>query len=1080
VNVAKWSVTRPVAVTMRIAALVLLGLICFLRIPVDLLPRVELGVVAVSTSWPNTSPEEMEAQITRPIEQAVSTVPGLYSVSSTSELGQSQVRITLNYGVDVDKAAVDVLQYVQRARREFPNDPTLQAPTVVKFDPNTFPILILGVSGIDDPTKLRTLLRNEIAPIFESAGGVAQVSISGGQDRAIIVDVDPSKLQAMGLTTTEIVRRLQAENISLPAGIAKQGQTEYTIRSVGYFESVEDARLTPVGSYNGRQVLLRDVADVRDESQEQRIFTRLNGEPAVGVTITKQSDANTVETAKNVEKALAQVEQRYPELKFGIAYDQSGFVEESVHLLQEHALIGGSLAILAILVFLRNLRSTLVVGLSIPISITSTFALMYFGGFTLNTISLSALALATGLIVDDAIVVLENIFRHIERDKRTPVDASVRGTQEIMAAVVASTLTVVVVFLPLFLVRGQSGQIFTQLALVVIFSLLVSLLDAATVVPMLASRAIKADEIEELEHPGLREQHGKKSTLLSRAFDRIGIFFHNMDEGYRRGLKWAIRHRWHVLAGAGILTVAVLPLWPMVGVESLPKTDSGDINVRVRLPIGTALETTYDKMMQVEQVLLADPDVETVFLAAGGNIGFRGAVGNPSSFEGSANVHLKKKRSGSTEEVVKRLQRQLGTIPGIRANANPFDLVANILGGNTQGMQVDVFGQNLTELTQTARQVMERLSGIPGLEGVDLNIQEATPELQWKVDRRKAEALGVSFQDIATAIGTGTRGALATYYQEGGFQYPIYVQLPEDERKSIEDLMRLPIKPSRQSVAGKNSPQITLGMVATPVEATGPNQINRLNRQRYVSVQGRIVDRPESEVQEDIRAALAGYELPRGMSWEFGERQRRRAEEFSGLGVAVFLAIALIYMLLASQFESFIYPLVVLFTVPLCVVGVILALFLSDRAFGLTAFVGLLMLIGIVVKNGILLVDYTNHLRGEGLNRDEAILRAAPTRLRPILMTSVCATLGMLPIAMSLGAASELQAPLATVVIGGLTTSTILTLFVVPVVYTLFDDLARRIRKDPRDLSSATMVEPSLSATGPSEEPVASVSEDRK
>lgn len=363
---------------------------------------------------------------------------------------------------------------------------------------------------------------------------------------------------------------------------------------------------------------------------------------------------------------------------------------------------------------------------------------------------------------------------------------------------------------------------------------------------------------------------------------------------------------------------------------------------------------------------------------------------------------------------------------------------------------------------------MERISGIPGLEGLDLSVQEATPELRWKVDRQKAQAFGVSFAEIATAIGTSTRGSLATYYQEGGFQYPIYVQLPEGNRRSIDELLRLPIKPS----APGSGTQVLLGQVATPVVDTGPNQINRLNRQRFISVQGRVADRPESEVQDEIRAALTGFAMPRGTYWEFGERQRRRSEEFAGLGLAVALAVALIYMLLASQFESFITPLVVLSTVPLCVVGVVLALFLSDRAFGLTAFVGLLMLIGIVVKNGILLVDYTNQLRATGMGRDEALLRAAPTRLRPILMTSIAAVFGMLPLALSLGAASQLQAPLATVVIGGLLTSTILTLVVVPVVYTLFDDLGRRFRKDPRDLSPATMVEPSLASTGPVREEV--------
>lgn len=1062
-SIARWSVSRPVAVTMRIAALVLLGIICFFRIPVDLLPRVTLPIVSINTSWPNTAPEEMEAQITRPIEQAVSTVPGLYSVNSNSELGSSSVRVTLNYGVDVDKAAVDVLQLVQRARRSFPNDPTLDPPTVAKFDPNTFPVLMLAVTGIDDPVKLRTLLKNEIAPILESAGGVAQVNISGGQERAIMIDVDPVRLQAYGLTLRDISTRIQAENISQPAGIAKDGENEFTIRSQGYFTSLEDAENVPITSVEGRQVLLKDIATVRDQAQEQRLYTRLNGSPAVGVTVTKQGDANTIKTVESVRERIHQVETRYPELKFHTAYDQSKFVEGSIHKLQEHAIIGGTLAILAILFFLRNFRSTLVVALSIPISITSTFALMYFCGFTLNTISLSAMALATGLIVDDAIVVLENIFRHVERDKKKVVDAAVQGTQEILGAVIASTFTVMVVFIPLFLIQGQSGQIFTQLALVVIFSIAISLLDALTVVPMLASRVVRAEEIEELEHPGLREERGEKSNFMTRMFDRLGGAFGRLDESYKNGLAWALRKRWWVMGGVALITLAVLPLWPMVGTETLPKSDSGDVNVRVKLPIGTALTTTYAKMLEVEKVLLADPDVEVVFLAAGGNIGFRGGAGGGSSFEGSANLHLKEDRKASTEEVIKRLQKSLGKIAGIRATANPFDLVNNILGGNNTGMQIDIFGQDLGQMTAAARQVQEQLSDIPGLEGLDLSVQEASPELQWRVDRQKAEALGVSFADIATAIRGSTNGILSTYYQEGGFQYPIYVQVPVENRRSIEDLKKLPIKLSRATGDGTNPPQILLGQVATPVMEAGPNQINRLNRQRFISVQGRITDRAESAVQADVTAAMKKVKLPRGMTWDFGERQRRKAEEFSGLGVAVFLAIALIYMLLAAQFESFIYPLVVLFTVPLCVVGVVLALFISDKAFGLTAFVGLLMLIGIVVKNGILLVDYTTQLRGRGMPRNDAILTASPTRLRPILMTSIAAILGMIPLAVATG---DIQAPLATVVIGGLATSTILTLFVVPVVYTFFDDLARKARRDSRDLAQSHMIEPTPAAAG--------------
>lgn len=1060
-SIAKFSVSRPVAVTMRIAALVLLGAISFSRLPIDLLPRVDLPIVAVSTNWNNTPPQEMETQITRPIEQAVSTIPGLYSVNSSSNLGSSFVRVTLNYGVDVDKAAVDVLQYVQRAYRQFPNDPNISPPVVFKFDPNSFPVMIYGVTGEDDPIKLKTLLVNEIAPMIESAGGVAQVNVTGGRDRAIIVNVDPVKMQAYNVLLSDIVARIRAENISQPAGIAKAGEKEYVIRSSGYFKDIRDAENVPIRATDGRQVLLKQVATIRDEAQDQRVWTRVNGENAVGISITKQREANTVETAQNVKDAVAKIQKAYPNLNFRIGYDQSGFVKESVGLLQEHAIIGGTLAILAILFFLRNLRSTFVVALSIPISITSTFSLMYFGGFTLNTISLSALALATGLIVDDAIVVLENIFRHIERDKRTPVDAAVTGTNEIMQAVVASTTTVMIVFLPLFLVKGQSGQIFTQLALVVIFSLAVSLLDATTVVPMLASRIIKSREVHALEHP---EEQINQAGLGAKVSGFMGQVFHAIDSSYRNGLVWAIKHRWSVLGAVAAVTVAAYPLWQTIGTESLPQTDSGDLNVRVRLPVGTALSTTIDKMEQVEKVLLADPDIDTVFVSVGAGISFRGSVGGQQANSGAANIHLKEHRKATTDEVAKRLQKNLASISGVRVTANPFDLVSNIIGGNNQGMEIDVFGTDLTQMFAAANTVKDALQDIPGLEGVDVNVEEATPEITWRVDRQRAQSLGVSYQDIASTINASTNGTLSTYFQQDGFQYPIYVQLPPGNRETVEDLMRIPVKKNPET-----GNQILLGQVATPEITGGPNSINRINRRRYVSVGGRYSDRAESQVLADVTARMKSLELPQGITWAYGEQQTRKADEFSGLGLAVVLAVALIYMLLASQFESSIYPLVVLTTVPLCAVGVVLSLFLTGRSFGLTAYIGILMLVGIVVKNGILLVEYTNQLRGRGLSRDEAILTASPTRLRPILMTSIASVAGMLPMALASGSASALQAPLATVVVGGLTTSTLLTLFVVPVVYTFFDDLVRRTRKDDRDLAHASGVEPSLSSVGPAE-----------
>lgn len=1024
---------------MRIAALVLLGAICLTRLPVDLLPRITLPTVAVRTSWPNVAPEEIEAQITRPLEQAVSSATNVYEVSSTSSEGSSFVRIQFNWGTDIGQAVVDVLQLIQRAQGRFPNDPTLQTPTVFKFDPSQMPILNFGVSGDQDTVKLRTLLVNQVSPILESANGVAAANVSGGEERAILVNVNPGRVRAHNLGMNEVIKRIAQENLNLPAGIARQSDTEYMIRSQGWFRSVEEISRIPLGSYNGQIVSLRDVATVSDAHPETRVYSRLRGKPCVAVSIVKQSEANTVATAEAVFERIKRVKALYPDLKFAVTYDQSRFISNAIEDVRNNAILGGVLAILVLMFFLRNLRSTLVVALSIPTSIVSTFALLYLCGFTLNTMSLGGLALATGLIVDDAVVVLENIFRHIERDRLSARAAAVSATGEIMSAVVASTWTVMIVFLPLLLIRGQSGQMFTQFALVVVFSLAVSLLDATTVVPMLASRLIQG----EAHHENAARKGG---SLLDRLFRWFGRLFDGLDAAYRNGLRWALGHRAWVIAAAATATGAAWLMLPQIGTEIMPEADTGDIRATIKLPPGTALAKTDRVVRQAERSAMENPSVETVLGVSGSSASFRGIGGGDTPYMGSLIVKLKEDRKEPTLDVVGDLRKQIGSMAGTRPLVSSVDIVSSLMTGGGANLEVDIFGDDMGALGRLGREALGRLREIPGFENPDLNWQEAMPEIQWRVDREKALQMGVTFQDIAGAIGTATNGSIASYYQEKGFQYPIIVQVPEADRKTIARLRDLPIKPS----IGAGTRQITLAQVATPSIGMGPSQITRLNRRRYIAATGRTEGRSDGAVQADIERALANVRFPPGYYWEWGSQQRRRNEEYAGLGVAVFLAIALIYMLLASQYESFVHPLTVLCSVPLSAVGVTLALFLSGRAFGITAFVGLLMLVGIVVKNGILLVDYTNVLRTRGLSRNEAVLTAGPTRLRPILMTTSAAVLGMLPLALGIGKGSEIQAPMATAVIGGLLTSTFLTLFVIPTVYTLFDDgietVKRRLR----------------------------------
>jgi HAE1 family hydrophobic/amphiphilic exporter-1 len=1038
-NIARLSVSRPVAITMLIAAPTLMGLVCLARLPVDLLPKVTLPTIAVITTWPNVAPQEIESQVTRPIEEAVSAAPNLYYVSSSTTEGSSMVRVQFTWGTDIGQAAVDVLQLVERAKQGFPSDPTLKTPIIRKFDPNQFPILIYAVSGEDDPVKLRTIFDNQIAPMIESANGVASATVRGGEERAIIVDVDPVRLQAHGLSVNEVVKRIAAENLNLPAGIGKQGSTEYVIRSLGWLLSPDELRRLPLTTVNGQQVVLGEVATIRDSHEETRIYTRFNHEPAIGLVISKQSDANTVTTAKAVAEKIERVKQIYPNLTFGLAYNQAEFIENSINDVKISALIGGFLAIMILLFFLRNFRSTLVVGISIPTAIISTFTLLYLCGFTLNTMSLGGLALATGLIVDDAVVVIENIFRHLERDRKGIWDAAVDGTNEILSAVFASTWTVMVVFLPLVFIKGQAGQMYTQFALVVIFSIAISFVVAATLVPMLATRLIS----HEAHHETLNG-NGGRLTFWQRVFATWGRWFEALDSNYRSGLQWAMHHRLWIIVGAVAITLATVPLMSQIGRELMPKADSGDFTINVKLPIGTALATTNRAMQRIERIVSDNPNVETSFGAAGTSVRMTGAGTTAVPFQGGVNVKLKDDRKTPTLEVIRQLRRQLSGIPGAMVRIEQNDLVSMIMTGGSQNVEVDIFGDDLDVLSGIAEEVMERLRAIPGLENLDVNWEAAMPEIQFQVNRQKANQLGCSFSDVANTINTATNGTIASYYQEAGFQYPIIVQMPEARRKTVADMLGLIIMPSASKSGGKG---VVLSQIATARYGTGPSQITRQNRQRYIAVQGTPQGRAMSEVQSDIQAALHDVTMPTGYYWDWGVNQKRTAEEFGGLWLAVVLAIGLIYMLLASQFEAFLHPFTILLTVPLAATGVALALFLTGRSFGLTAFIGTLMLVGIVVKNGILLVDYTNHLRKQGLPRDEAIVRAAPTRLRPILMTASAAILGMLPIATGIGEGAEVQAPMATAVIGGLATSTVLTLFVVPVVYSLLDDLAAHARR---------------------------------
>ena len=1039
-DIAALSVHRPVATWMRILIFVVLGALAYTQLPVELLPDITRPSLFVVTSWTGVSPEDLEYQITRPVEDVVATVPGLSSMRSDTSEGSSRVTLEFAPGYDMAQAALDTLQLVQKAQRQFPtDDPTLQAPTVQKFDPNSLPILVLGVSGISDPVRLRSVLTNEVKPILESAEGVGSADVAGGQERAIVVQFDSQSLLARGLSSQDLVTALSKENQNVPGGTAYEGNQQLLVRSYGWIQSLRELQNIPVGRTNGKLIPLKAVARVLDSHLDSTSYQRLNGEPAGSLNIIKQASSNTVTTVEAVLEKLKIVEQNHPELHFEQIYNQSRYVSNAVHSLQEAAVVGGLLAMAIVLFFLRNFRSTLVVATSIPVSIVSTFSFLYLMGYTLNTMSLVGLALATGLIVDDAVVVMESVYRKIEEEDMDPEQAAIEGTRPIVSAVISSTLTIMVVFFPMLLIPGQTGQMFKQFALVVIISMAFSLLDALTGVPMLCSQFI------------LKPSEEKTSPFWKRQFHRWEEWLKKLDAGYASLLQAAIGHRNKILVGGFLLTLGSLIFVPLLGFDFMPGSDTGTLRMQVTMPKGTSLEETDKAMQRIEAVLSQNKDVAayltTVGAGGGGSSGRRD--------QGNAWIALKDSRRGSSDQVGSRLQMGFSKIPAVRAFPSTMDIVKTIITGQQgQSIEIDIFGPDLAKLAELSADLVDQLKTIPGLQDLRDRAGEPAPEVRWVVDRDKASQLGLSFSQVATALQTAAAGTTASYFQDAGVRAPIVVQLSPEARRSTVDMRGIYVNPDvTQDVAGNNTAAqenvpkaVQLRQVAKATQAIGYATISRATRQRYAALVSAGEGRALSDITADVTAAMADYDLPDGYSWDWSATMKSQSAEFARLWLAGGLAVMLIYMLLCIQFENLVVPLSIMLSVPLCTMGIVLALFLTGTPFSVMSGVGCLLLVGISVKNGILLIENTLQARDRGLDRESALLEACPTRLRPILITALAAMLGMVPIALR-GRGGELEAPMAITVIGGLFVSTLLTLVVVPMAYLLLDDLEMRFFK---------------------------------
>ncbi len=1028
-NLARFSVNRPVFTVMVTLIIIILGAVSLYRIPIDLMPDVTFPTLSVSTTYENASPQEIEELITRPVEEAMSAVPGVEEITSTSSEGSSNVRITFVWGTDLDAAANDIRDRLDRIANRLPEE--ADRPTLRKFDLASFPILILGASSKLDPVQMRKIIDDQIKYRIERVPGVAALDVWGGQEREIHVLLNADKIKALGIPLDQITSRLRAANITLPAGTLESGNYEMTIRTPGEYVSLDQLRETTVAIMEDVPVRLKEIASIKDSWQKITRIVRVNGVPGVYLSVNKQSGKNTVEVSDIVLKEIEQINHDIPQISIIPIVDTSDYIKRSITNVGRSAMFGGIYAILVLLLFLRNVRSTAIIAVSIPISIVATFMLIYFGGFTLNLMTLGGLALGVGMLVDNSIVVLENIYRRREADPSLdgPTGAAL-GAEEVTTAIIASTLTTLVVFLPLVFVRGMAGVMFRQLAYVVSFSLLCSLGVSLTLLPMLASRFL---------HP-VSLSVTSNETLAHKLFRITGVFFDNIERLYKRLLHFSLNHRMFVTILALITFALSIVLIPFVGTELMPASDESEVRVNVEMEVGTKLSLLDQTFGPIEEIVKQEvPEAKSIVTRLGGS-NWRAS----GSHVGEMRIALVpvQERKRSSEDIAAVLRSKLAGIPGttIRTRAGQGLFILRMVSGSSDQVQVEIRGYNLKTAEALAQRVLKIVENTDGVTDAKISLDAGQPERLIVVDRLKAESMNVSVSQVANALQTILGGTRAGYYREGGDEYTILVKLEDAETKSIQDILDLTL------TSATGEPVVLRNIVKTESQA-GPVRIERKDQERSVNVSGNILGRDTGSIIAEINTALLSVPVPRDFTIGFGGDYEEQQKAFHELGLGLLLALVLVYMVMACQYESLRDPLVVMFSVPLAVIGVVLMLLLTNTTFNVQSYIGCIMLGGIVVNNAILLVDHINLLRRrDGLPIREAIEEAGRRRLRPILMTALTTILGLIPLALGLGEGGQTQAPLARAVIGGLSSATLITLVFIPVVYSFFEQGLKPLR----------------------------------
>ncbi len=1015
------AIDRPVFVTMVTLAAVTMGLLAVGRMGLDLFPEANFPIAIIVTPYPGAGPREVEQRVTRPLEEAVASINGVDEVTSYSRQNASTVVVVFDMGVDARRAMNDIRDRVSRVRGTLPED--VMDPIMSRLDPTALPIMTYAIASPRSSLALRKYIDDVIRPALQQLDGVASVDISGGAEREIRVELHQAALDREHLTVAMVAQKLGAETLDIPAGTLTVGARDEAVKADGAPKDVESLRdLALLSLPNGAQVRLGDVATVRDAEKKVETVTRLDGQPAIILDIQKQGGANTVEVVDRVRAKLAELEPP-DDVQVTNVIDGSAYIRINIDNLWEHLILGGAFAVLVIFLFMLDWRSTVISALALPVSIITTFFVMWQFGFTMNMMSMMGLTLAIGILIDDSVVVRENIFRFMEMG-HDPFTAAREGTSQIALAVLATTLTIVAVFVPVAFTGGLVGQMFTQFGITVAAAVMVSLVVSFTLDPMLSARITQ--QIPEDYHE--RRRHHPVLGWLVRFYDW-------MDGVYREILRWTLRHKFTTGALATAGFVGSMALVPLMGQEFVNRGDRGEFNIKIDLPAGTSLAETDAMTRRVEDVLRQDPALRMIasVIQPGGRSGY---------------AQLKVRMTSKAErpdrplaQILEELRHKLADIPGLAYSVRE----ANIIEGGFEEAPITIFisGPDYEVLGDLATRMLRVVRETPGVRDAVTGYKPGAVEQRLSVDRARAAERGVSFAAVAMTLRTALEGQKVTQLTDGEDDVDVRVLVDRADRASLQSLLDL-------TVPGLQGRPVELRDVVTIEQAATPSTIERSDRERHIVINANTYGRPLGDVIKDLQARLDAVERPPAYSFRFKGEAERMKDTFDNLGLAMALAVLFIYFVLASQFESFVHPLTIMVALPLAIVGAVIALFLAGENFGMPALIGIILLMGLVTKNSILLIDYTIQLRNEGMGIHEALLEAGPTRLRPILMTSAAIILGMLPTAVSHGEGSEFRAPMSIAVIGGVITSTFLTLVVVPMIYTFLDKLTVRHWRERR------------------------------